>query len=165
MSTKVQYETLSLGFWTNVYSLCISARPRLSNTIMPFKTKLNHSIVLRLQSQTYSIRLSATLPACVSYTSMCLCPTSVCVCPRSVCICGSYKCVNVCDWWLGIKHTLLSSAPIWFMSMVTLSVFHTHEWLVKYSSTIMALCSLVMVFIILPWCGGRRGNREEAGIR
>lgn len=45
--------------------------------------------------------------------------------------------------------TFLSSVPIWFMSMVTLSVFHTHEWLVKYSSTIIALCNRVIVFIIL----------------
>lgn len=58
-------------------------------------------------------------------------------------------------------HTFLSSAPIWFMSMVTLSVFHTHEWLVKYSSTIMALCNRVIVFIILRRHGNNAGSERE----
>ena len=45
------------------------------------------------------------------------------------------------------------------MSMVTFSVFHTQEWLVKYSSTIMALWRRVMVLIILQeHQAGRRGG-------
>lgn len=59
------------------------------------------------------------------------------------------------------RHTFLSSAPIWFMSMAMLSLFHTHEWLVKYSSTIMALCKRVIVFIILR----RHGNNKRRKAR
>lgn len=150
----------------SVHSLYISARPWLSNTMTPFKTEHNWIIQLGLQMQTYSLRSIAflCLPhykcvcVCVLPKYVCVGPTSMCVHPTSVCVCAS-------DWWVGVKHTLLSSVPIWFISMVTLSVFHTHEWLVKYSSTIMALCSRVMVFIILPWSGGHHGNREETGIK
>lgn len=35
--------------------------------------------------------------------------------------------------------TFLSSGLIWAISMATLLVFHTQEWLVKYSKTIMDL--------------------------
>lgn len=45
--------------------------------------------------------------------------------------------------------TFLSSGLIWDISMAMLSVFHTQEWLVKYSRTIMALWRRVIVFIIL----------------
>lgn len=38
--------------------------------------------------------------------------------------------------------------------MATLLVFHTQEWLVKYSKTIMDLWRRVIVFIILKWTNG-----------
>lgn len=61
--------------------------------------------------------------------------------------------------------TFLSSLLIWDSSMVTFSVFHTHEWLVKYSRTIMALWRREMVFIILGGRGsvGRRLGRRLVG--
>ncbi len=75
----------------------------------------------------------------------------------------SFNCANSRQSVLRHKHThtFLSSDPIWFMSMVTLSVFHTHEWLVKYSSTIMALCNRVIVFIILRRHGNNAGSKRE----
>lgn len=69
--------------------------------------------------------------------------------------------------------TFLSSLLIWDSSMVTFSVFHTHEWLVKYSRTIMALWRREMVFIILGGRGsvgrtlgrrlGRRSKKDQSG--
>lgn len=61
--------------------------------------------------------------------------------------------------------TFLSSGLIWAISMVMLSVFHTQEWLVKYSKTIMDLCRRVIVFIILRWTSGKckiKRQRNEA---
>lgn len=70
-----------------------------------------------------------------------------------------------------INPTFLSSGLIWLISMVMLSVFHTHEWLVKYSKTIMDLWRRVIVFIILKvteWLtwhsgGGRRAECATSG--
>lgn len=62
--------------------------------------------------------------------------------------------------------TFLSSGLIWAISMVMLSVFHTQEWLVKYSKTIMDLCRRVIVFIILRWTSGKfkiKGNEMKRG--
>lgn len=54
--------------------------------------------------------------------------------------------------------------------MVMLSVFHTHEWLVKYSKTIMDLWRRVIVFIILgvteglaQHSGGEKDGEDEEG--
>lgn len=47
------------------------------------------------------------------------------------------------------SHTFLSWGLSWAINMDMLSLFHTHEWLVKYSKTIMALWRRVIVFIIL----------------
>lgn len=55
--------------------------------------------------------------------------------------------------------------------MAMLSVFHTQEWLVKYSRTIMDLCRRVIVFIILRLTNGqgrikqreRRDGTEKGG--
>lgn len=50
--------------------------------------------------------------------------------------------------------TFLSSGLIWAISMAMLLVFHTQEWLVKYSKTIMDLWRRVIVFIILRLTNG-----------
>lgn len=65
-----------------------------------------------------------------------------------------------------LNRTFLSSGLIWLISMVMLSVFHTHEWLVKYSMTIMDLWRRVIVFIILGVTEGltqHSGGEEEEG--
>lgn len=80
-------------------------------------------------------------------------------CHRNVSIWPSFY--WMADWT--IFCTFLSSGLIWAISMATLLVFHTQEWLVKYSRTIMDLWRRVIVFIILRRTNSRGRTAVKGG--
>lgn len=152
MNLTPRIESIWLFSWKDVSVVMLSPD---SSRQLQCRTMIQFTTNWRQQWMNHALPYQPTTRHYHSGTPLCQCVNDC-----SVGGAGTGNWGTECEWSsvrAMIKHclfiatlpTFLSSGLIWANSMAMLSVFHTQEWLVKYSSTIMALWRRVIVFIIL----------------